>query len=154
MDSILPHAPLIVAKIYRAVLANEVTSEEETKFGSPILPFVSTRRQDFQLCQHGLIKHFTGFLKYSPLLAAVTAIGFLNIYILKQHIAGYIKSGVKIDDLNQRFLYRGKEAFYFSDLSYIWDERTYHEEPTEIADELFRYLYELSKSDENVDEVA
>jgi hypothetical protein len=154
LDSILPHAPHIVAKIYRAVLVNEETSEEKTGFGSPILPFVSTRRQDFQLCQHGLIKHFPGFLKHEPLLAAVTAIGFLNIYILKQHIAGYIKSGVKIDDLKQRFLFRGKEAFYFSDLSYIWDERTYHEEPTEIADEFFRYLYEISKSDDNVDEVA
>lgn len=154
MDSILPHAQHIVAEIYRVVFAIEETSEEKTGFGTPILPFVSTRRQDFQLCQYVLIKHFPGFLKYSPLLAAVTAIGFLNIYILKQHIAGYIKSGVKIDDLKQRFLFRGKEAFYFLDSSYIWDESTYHEKPMEIADEVFRYLYELSKSENNAEKVA
>jgi hypothetical protein len=62
VDTIIPHDPEFVAEIYDHVFAHEETSEEKTQMGGPVLPLISTRKQDFLGCQYRLIQFFPTFL--------------------------------------------------------------------------------------------
>lgn len=147
VDRIWIHDPDFVALIYHTVFTHYETSDERTSLSSgPILPLTSTRQQDYSSCQYRLVRHFPNFLQAKPLVATRTAIRSLNFFIIKEHIAGYLKDGVTFEDLIETFEFRGKQAYFVPDNSHIWDETSYPDEPIKIADELFKFIAALASS--------
>ena len=147
VDKIWIHDPEFVALTYGAVFTHDETSEERTNVSlGPLLPMTSTRRQDYGICQYRLIKHFPNFLHAYPLVATRAAIRSLNVFIIKEHIAGYLKDHVEFQDLIETFEFRGKSAYFVPDNSHIWDETSYSDEPIEIADELCKFIATLASS--------
>jgi len=153
LNKIWPHDPQFAASTYRAVFSYYETSEEKTIFGTPVLPLSSTRRQDYEMCQYHLIRQFPQFLRAAPLYATTAVIWCLNQFIVGQHIIGYLKEGVKFEDLSQEFKFRGKTAHYIADSSYIWDESEHSDEPIKMGDELFKFISELSSSQTKLSEL-
>lgn len=147
IDNIWSFEPDFVASIYEAVFTHYETSEEKTNMGTPVLPMTSTRRQDYHMCQYSLIQHFPKFLHAAPSVAIPAIINCLNFFIIGQHIVGYLKEGVKIEELPVEFPFRGKAAKYIQDGSYIWDASEYQDEPIKMADEIFKYLDEIASSE-------
>ncbi len=148
LDKIWPYDPEFVASIYIAVFGYQETSNEKTKFGSPILSFQSTRKQDYDMCQYELIQKFPAFLAASPMIAVRSAIKSLNKYIINEHIISFIREGHDLEDETKHFEFRGKKAFYISDGSYIWDEGPYMDHPIEMSIELFNYISNTASNSE------
>ena len=147
VDKIWAHDPEFVALIYYIVFThNEISDEKTSPIGGPVLPIVSTRRQDYSMCQYQLIKHSPDFLRTAPLIAASAIIQNLNYIIRKEYIVGYLKESVEFRELVNTFSFRGKSAYYVEDNSYIWDEREYRDEPLEMADVLFEFIAGLAES--------
>jgi len=147
IKKIWPFDPDFVASIYGSVFTHYETSEEKTNMGTPVLPMTSTRRQDYDMCQHSLIRHFPKFLREAPSSAMPAVINCLNYFIIGRHIAGYLKEGINLEDLPVDFFFRGKTAKYMQDGSYIWDASEYHDEPIKMADDLFDYISKISSSE-------
>lgn len=147
VDKIWTFDPEFVAWTYCTVFTYSETSDAQTNLlSSPLLSFTSNRRQDYSGCQYRLIKHFPAFIQANPLVATRAAIRSLNFFIHKEHIDGYLKEGVKGEDLIETFDFRGKDAYFVQDNSHIWDEREYRNEPIEIADKLFQFIAETAQS--------
>ena len=150
VDKIWHHDPEFVTLIYRVVFTYHEISDEKTNQGSgPIIPLISTRRQDYS-CQHQLVKHFSNFLRATPLSATRTVIQILNFCIAQGHIVGYLKEGEGLEDLTETFKFRGKLSYFVQDNSYIWDERESRNEPVEMANALFEFIAELARSEESL----
>ena len=151
VDKIWVHDPEFVALTYRAVFTHDETSDERTNFNTgPILSLTSTRQQDYSSCQYRLVRHFPNFLQAEPSVATQAAIRSLNCFIKKNHIDGYLKDGVKFEDLKETFKFRGKHAYFVPDNSYIWDETNYPDETIKIADELFKFIAVLDSSQDSL----
>ena len=151
VDKIWISDPEFVALTYCTVFAYSETSDAQTNLlSSPILTLTSNRRQDYGSCQYRLIKHFPDFLRANPLVATQAAIRSLNFFVMEEHIDGYLKEGVKGDDLIETFEFRGKDAYFVRDNSCIWDEREYRNEPIELADKLFQFIAESARSDSSL----
>ena len=131
--------PELVVDIYAAAFSHEETSDAKTGFGTPVLPLTSTRRQDFSMCQYHLIRHYKAFLAADATAAARAALRALNEYVARRHVVRFINPGFTIDDVTERFAFRGRTALYVRDLSYSW-EAGHRDEPIEMADELFRHV--------------
>jgi hypothetical protein len=114
--------------------------------GGIVLPLLSTRRQDYEMCQYQLIQHFPKFLRATPLLATQAVIGCLNRFIIGQQSIGYRKEGVKLEEQVEKFQFRGKAAHYIPDGSHIWAESEYEDEPIQMANELYKFIGELASS--------
>ena len=146
LDRIWPCDPEFAASTYLAVFDHYETSEEKTHMGGIVLPLLSTRRQDYEMCQYQLIQHFPKFLRAAPLLATQVVIKCLNRFIIDQHIIGYLEEGVKLEELVEKFQFRGKAAHSIPDGSYIWDESEHEDEPIQMANELYKFIGELASS--------
>ena len=146
LDRIWPCDPEFAALTYLAVFDHYETSEEKTHMGGIVLPLLSTRRQDYEMCQYQLIQHFPKFLRAAPLLATQVVIKCLNRFIIGRHIIGYLEEGVKLEEQVEKFQFRGKAAHYIPDGSYIWDESEHEEEPIQMANELYKFIGELASS--------
>jgi hypothetical protein len=146
LDRIWPHDPEFAALTYIAVFGHYETSEEKTHMGGIVLPLLSTRRQDYEMCQYQLIQHFPKFLRAAPLPATQAVIECLDRFIIGRHIIGYLKEGVEFEELVEEFHFRGKAAHYIPDGSYIWDESEYEDEPIQMANELYKFIGELASS--------
>lgn len=147
IEKIWPFDADFVATIYEAVFTHYETSEEKTNMGTPVLPMTSTRRQDYHMCQYSLIRHFPKFLREASSSAIPALINCLNFFIIGRNIVGYLKEGIKIEDLPVDFYFRGKTAKYMQDGSYIWDAGEYQDEPIKMADDLFDYISKISSSE-------
>jgi hypothetical protein len=148
IDYIWPYDPEFVAKIYLTVLSYYEGSEEITPMGTPVMPLSSTRRQDYNMCQYILIKKFPKFLLINPMNAITAAIWILNKFIVEKHVMGYLKEGVKIEEIIEEFIFHGGTARYLPDSSFIWDESEYIDEPIKMADDLFAFI-EKTAEDKN-----
>lgn len=153
LDRIWPYDQGFAALTYQTVFGYNETSEERTDFGTPVFPMSSTRRQDYHMCQYRLIQHFPQFLRAAPLPATQAVIGYLNRSIIDQHIIGYLKEGVKFEELIKKFQFRGKAAHYIPDGSYIWDEAKHVDEPIQMANELYKFIAELASSQTKLEEL-
>jgi hypothetical protein len=153
LDRIWPSDPEFAALTYLAVFSHNETSEEKTHMGGIVLPLLSTRRQDYEMCQYQLIQHFPKFLRAEPLLATQAVIKCLNRFIISQHIIGYLEEGVKLVELIEKFQFHGKAAHYIPDGSYIWDESEYENEPIQMANELYKFISELASSQTSLAEL-
>ncbi len=147
LAKIWPYDPDFTGLTYQKVFGHYETSEDKTSFGTPVMTMLSTRKQDYQGCQYLLIRHFPKYLRSASNFATSVAISCLNQYIISYHIVRYLKKGVKLEDLTEKFQFRGKTAHYLPDGSYIWDRNHYVDQPIKMADELFNYIKELSNSE-------
>lgn len=120
VGDLAPVAPGLVADVYRAVFGHAETSEEETSFGSPILPLRSTRRQDFGMCEYVLDKEFDKFLDHAPRIATEAALDAFSSYVVANHVTPYLREGYKISDREYPLTFRGRTGDVIADLSAVW----------------------------------
>jgi hypothetical protein len=115
-------------------------STEVTHFGTPVLPFRSTRKQDYGACTYSLIQKISKFLDAFPVPATETIIICVNTWQLSQ-LDKKIKSN---------FSFRGGEATYIKDYSNFWDENPHFDEEIELADKLFEYIQRFDNDIEHL----
>jgi hypothetical protein len=115
-----PVAPNLLADIYVAVFSHKEASDEETHFGSPILPLRSTRRQDFGMCEFALDKNFLAFLNAVPVVAVEAALEAFNDSVIASRIKPYLREGKSVDDLTYVVEFRGRKISVAQDHSSIW----------------------------------
>ena len=150
VDKIWAHDPEFVALIYHIVFThNEISDEKTPLMGGPVLPIVSTRRQDYSMCQYRLVKHYPNFLKSAPVIATRVAIQILNDFIVSSHVPGNLEQSANLEDLAETITLHGKRAYFVKDNSFIWDwdERRHRDGPIEMADALFQFISDLTESD-------
>lgn len=145
VDRIIPHDPNFVGEVYETVFGYQETSEEKTNIGGPVLTLISNRRQEYEGCQYHLIQLFPRFLAAAPQAAAQAGIRALNAFALRRHVLPNLKPGHSVADLTDRFVFRGKETTYTADMSAIWDETQYPDQPLQIASNLFAHIEALSR---------
>ena len=155
VDKIWPHDPHFVKQIYLAVFNHNESSDEpsgETTrlISGPVLPIISTRRQDYSNCCNRLLKHFPKFLQSAPLVAARTAIQYQNLIIGRTNIYGHLRQGAWREDPTKRFKFRGQLAYFVEDNSYIGDGRQHRNRPMTMADTLFEFIAGLSVSEHSL----
>ena len=129
-----------VMSIYHTVFSHQFTGGGETIRGGAVLPITTYRRQDFEMCQYRLVKHFPDFLQAAPLPATQAAVRSLNFFIFQEHT-------VKTENI-EMFNFRGKPTHFVQDHSYIWDAQISSDEPIELADALFEFIAELARSED------
>ena len=129
-----------VELVYLTVLSYIETSTTKTSMGTPVLPLLSNRRQDYEMCYYSLAKQYPKFLIDNPLAATKVAIIALNNYIIQNEVIPFINDGYSLDDLNVKFIVKQKEISVYSDHCIGWDTSGYTREPIKIADELFKYV--------------
>lgn len=140
MDHIWPTSPSLVGDIYRVVFSYKELSQEQTSMGTPVMPLLSNRKQDFQMCHYHLVKKYPSFIEAAPLIAINAGIDCLNAYIWQEHVH---KDGSKEeqDEHKTIFTFRGKESVINRDWSYIWDGRGSHrDEQIKIASTIFEFI--------------
>ena len=155
VDKIWRHDPHFVKQIYLAVFNHNESSDEpsgETTrlISGPVLPIISTRRQDYSNCCNRLLKHFPKFLQSAPLVAARTAIQYQNLIIGRTNIYGHLRQGAWREDPTKRFKFRGQFAYFVEDNSYIGDDRQHRNRPMTMADTLFEFIAGLSESEHSL----
>ncbi len=146
VDKIWEYDSELVTQIYRVVFAHHEVSDEKIIRGGPIMPMATFRHQDYRMCQYRLEEHFRNFLQASPLTAARIVIQSLNFFVIRFHIAGYLREDRTFENLIKTFNFRGNSAYFVEDSSYMWDEQQYNDEPIEMADTLFEFITELAKA--------
>ena len=151
VDKIWAYDPEFAALTYCATFAHDESSDEKTgSMGTPVLPLTSTRRQDFSMCQYRLIKHYPKFLQSAPLVAIRTVIQYQNSIIGRTSPYGHVRQGAWLEDPSKRFKFRGRNAYFVEDNSYMWDGRDHRDGPLEMADVLFEFIAGLAESKDSL----
>ena len=148
VDKIWEHDREFVALIYRAVFAHCEVSNEITRRGGAILSFGSSRRQDYRLCQYRLVNHLPRFLQVLPLAATQAVVQSLNSFIIGTRLPRSFQKGMVLEDLIEKFNFRGKFACFVGDNSEIWDAQRARAAPIKLADVLFEFIAELAMSED------
>ncbi|MCP5488593.1 MAG: ATP-binding protein [Verrucomicrobia bacterium] len=144
VPNIWPHDPEFASLIYSAVFSRTESSEEKTNMGPPVLPMISTRRQDYRMCFYVLKQHFPAFIKACPIVAAHTALQVIEAYVQTEHID--LKENIPVAE---DFLFRGGTARFVQDLSWIWNQGlSRRKDEIEIAGTLFTYIRDLAEKDD------
>jgi len=126
-----------VAEVYSKIFGHIETSEEATHMGGIVVSMTSNRRQDYEGCKYILKQQFPSYLKLFPLRGAKVAISIVSKYISRKHFATTKGINAKDDD-TVTFPFGDKQCKYYSDNSYIWDDR-YIDDPLELTKVLFDY---------------
>jgi hypothetical protein len=133
-------APSLSRDIYKSVFAHSETSDEATHFGSPILPLSSTRRQDFGMCEYVLAKEFPPFLKSAPEDAIAAGLEAFNNYVVREHVAPFIREGHEIGELEYSMLFRQLEVWVIADHSAIWMDVGNRDDALGIQSQILDYI--------------
>ncbi len=147
LNNVWPIDPEFAAEVYKSVFRYQEKSESKTPMGTPVLPMSSTRRQDYEMCHFHLINHFPNFIKDSPLIAIQAGIKSLNNYIIEREVIVYLKDKNELNEIIEKFKFRGKDVEYIPDGSYIWDDNFTRYEPLKIGNEIFKFISELEVDD-------
>lgn len=110
--------PEFVRAIYAAAFAYRDTSDESTQMGTPVMPLLSTRKQDFEMGQWKLKEEFSGFLEAAPVHATSAAISVVEEFAKDRWWS-------RVDDPEvHEFDFRGTEAQIAVDQSMTWGQGT------------------------------
>jgi hypothetical protein len=121
IKSIIQNDPELAVEVYRRTFRHQETSQEKTAIGGTvILPFTSTRQQDFSSARYGLQMGFQAFLEAAPTEAARAAIESVNAEVEREHPT--VADPDKLEEFT--FQYDGLKLKYRSDFSEIWDSGT------------------------------
>ena len=117
MRHIVDQEPSLAVVVYERMFSHPVQSEEKTFYGSAVLKFSSTQKQDFESALYGLQQPFPNFLETAPAEAARAAVLAVNVETRRED------SLVSTQRSRERFTFRflGRPAVYESDFSEIWD---------------------------------
>ena len=148
VETIWDHDHEFVTWIYRAVFAHYEISDERIIRGGPILPMATSRHQAYGLCQYRLIRHLPNFFRSSPLIVTRAVIQSLNLFIMTTSPVKNLQRGVVLEDLIERFDFRGKSGHFVED-GYISDAGRSMGKPIETADILFEFIEGLAKSEDS-----
>lgn len=136
--------PAFAGEIYRTVFGYQEQSEEQTQMGGLVLPMLSNRRQDYEMCHYNLIESFPKFLRLASGDAIGTGIDLLEGLILGKHVVPYLKPNVKLSSLVELFEFRGKQVQYLQDISHVWDSGSYPDQELQVANSIQAHLTELA----------
>ena len=148
VDKIWDFDPEFVASVYRTVLTHHELSNEDIQWGGYIISFKTSRRQDYRLCQYRLVNHLPSFLQALPLAATQAVIQSLNFFIIGTRLPKSFQKGMVLEDLIEKFNFRGKFACFVGDNSEIWDAQRARASPIKLADVLFEFIAELAMSED------
>ena len=132
--------------VYRKTFTHEEQSEDQTSFGTPILPLVSTRRQDYSMCQYRLIQYFEDFMNFSFVSAAHAAVCSLDNFIFQKHLMRY--PNLDLAELTNKFEFVDLNATYIRDFSHIWESGSHHDQAITLAGQLFDRLEHMAKNNQ------
>jgi hypothetical protein len=139
--------PDLAARVFTIGFIHQETSIEATQFGGVLLPLTSTRRQDFELAQYVLVRAFPEFLRVAPDQALRAGLEIVNDFAIAHHVERNLKPGFTVSRLSTTFTFRGGEAQYLPDLSYIWGSSNFPDRPIEIGAAVERWLEGLGTED-------
>ncbi len=109
--------PDTAEEIVRAIYSYEETSSERTQIGnSPIMPFTSTRKQDYDQAHYVLQRHFPYFVENAPLHALRASLAAVNEEVRREHLTN------RSETETFPFSYNGILAQFKADWSEIWDQ--------------------------------
>ena len=148
VKTIWDHDPEFVTSIYLTVFTHYETSNERIIRGGSIFPMATSRHQAYGLCQYRLVRHLPNFLRASPLIVTRAVIQSLNLFIISTSPVKYPQRGIVLEDLIERFDFRGKSGRFIKD-GYISDAERAMGKPIEAADALFEFIEELAKSEDS-----
>ncbi len=141
IDSIWPTSPALVSDIYRIIFSHNEVSTESTSMGTPIMPLISNRRQDFHMCHYHLERKFAAFIESNPIEAIDAGMDVLNAHAWGDHLLSYSKTYEEILKDSVEFKWRQKTAKILEDHSSIWDSGTsLRDEQIKIANTIFKYF--------------
>jgi hypothetical protein len=148
IEWIIPHDQELVGMIYEKIFGYEETSKTRTHMGGHVMPLISDRRQDYDMCRYSLIQKFSRFLTTNPDPALRAGIRSVQAFALQEHVLRYLKDGKTIRDLTNDFQFRGSTSCYIEDGSAIWDRSSYPDQELQIADAVFDWLRNATKAGE------
>lgn len=147
LGSIIKADGELVAQIYQEVVQHKEMSTEETHLGGYVLPLMSNRRQDYEMCQYNLKRFYGLYLEQHLKNAIISGLSIINSQVLFQHVYAYMDSrdDKAIERRYARFNFRGREIILISDHSFLWDSgRFYNEFHEEIAEKLFATIAKIA----------
>jgi hypothetical protein len=156
VETIIHHDPALAADVYRSIFGHVELSEAATSMGGVVLRLQSTRRQDFDMAQYGLVKVYPEFLKAAPREAIQAGVECGVLDVLRDRILRHLKS----DDI-EAFLqartrstrFRGYEVQWIEDHSSIW-RNTRRENGPQLIRAAADYIGRLAETgDERLSEV-
>ena len=147
VQHLIPHDPDLVGLVYERVFGYEERSDEKTNMGGTVLPLISNRRQDYDMCRYCLIKEFPRFIATATLPALMTGIRAIQAFAIQTHVLRYLRDGKSLDDLTFEFQFRNTTAHYVPDGSAIWDESSYPDQELQIADAVLETLASAAKGE-------
>lgn len=141
VDSIWPISPRLVSDIYRIIFSHNEVSTESTSMGTPVMPLLSNRRQDFHMCHYHLERKFPAFIESKPIEAIDAGMDVLNAHAWGDHLLTYSRTHEEILKDSVEFKWRQKTAKILEDHSSIWDSGTsLRDEQIKIANTIFKYF--------------
>lgn len=144
---LIPHDPEFVGFVYERVFGYDEQSDEKTHMGGVVMPLMSNRRQDYEMCRYCLIREFRSFLESATLTALQAGIRAIQAFVLQSRVLHHSEDGKTFDDLGLEFRFRNAVARYVQDGSAIWDESSYPDPELQIADTIFEWLASAVKAD-------
>lgn len=133
-------APELVGDLYRAIFSHTEVSEEETTFGTPVLPLRSTRRQDFGMCEYILDREFDAFLAQAPQHAIAAGLDAFSMYVIADYVLPYLREGKSVHDLQYTLRFRAKNIPVVADHSAIWLNSGRRESATHLLTKVLTWL--------------
>lgn len=151
IEHIIPHDPDFVGLVYERVFGYEERSDEKTNMGGTVLPLISNRRQDYDMCRYCLIKEFPRFLATATVPAFKAGIRAIQTFVVQDHILPYLRDGKRLEDQTFKFQFRGATAQYIEDGSAIWDQSSYPDQELQIVDTVFDWMAKAAKDEKMVE---
>ena len=148
VETIWDHDPEFVTSIHLTVFTHYETSNERIIRGGSIFPMATSRHQAYGLCQYRLIRHLPNFLRSSPLIVTRAVVQSLNLFIIRTSPVKNPQRDIRLEDLIERFDFRGKSGGFAED-GYISDAERSMGKPIETSDILFEFIAELAKSEDS-----
>ncbi len=130
----------LVVDVYRAVFGHRELSNEKTDFGGIVLALTSTRRQDFEMLHYSLRSAFPDVLLAHPLEAVRLSFALLSRYAIKEQLLPYLREGATLGEMEESFIFLGKQRRYLPDLSVSWFQGVHRDDVLAICADAASYL--------------
>ena len=141
VTQLMPHDPILVGWIYEQVFGHEEQSDESTSMGGgPVMPLISNRRQDYEMCRYCLIQAYPQFLATDAIQALTAGIRALEAFVQQEHRVSTSMVGEAHGTDATAFAFRDATAHYVEDGSAFWDHSPYPDQELKVADEVFEWL--------------
>lgn len=132
--------PELAIELYRAAFGYDEPSTEAVPMGGVLLGLTSNRRQDYRHCWWELAEAFPGFLASKPVAATRALIAVLEGYVARERQRASNEWAVRT------FPFKGQEARYREDWSYIWAPGPMNSDAHDDALRIFSSFYNFLRT--------